>query len=269
MRKLIWLCPIIMVALAAWAFKWYGFSILSSILIALLLVCPAIILWGVIRVYKRPIELPVEKPPHTRGMSLDWAAPVYDFYCPKIGLGRAFRSETLRLAKLKNGEHVLDVGCGTGVLTRLAAEAIGPEGRAFGIDPGVKMIAIARKSAKLEGSRAEFRLGVIENLPFEDSSFDCVLSSAMIHHLPPDLKVKGLSEVRRVLKPGGRLVAVDIGRPTNPLWWALLWPLLLWHYTKDHLSGRLDNYFFQAGFSKVDIVGHWMGLLTFWLAYKK
>lgn len=269
MRKLIWLCPVIMAALAAWVFTLYGFSILSSVLIALILVCPAIILWGIVRAYRRPMELPLEPPPRTRGMPLDWAAPVYDFYCPWLGLGTAFREETLRFAGLKTGERVLDAGCGTGVLTRLAALAVGPEGCALGIDPGVKMIAIARKSARLEGSRAEFRLGVIENLPFEDESFDLVLASAMIHHLPPDLKVKGLSEVRRVLRPGGRLVAVDIGRPLNPLWWLLFWPLLFWRYTKDHISGRLDDYFLQAGFPRVDIAGHWMGLLTFWTAYKK
>jgi len=257
-----------MVALAAWVFSMYGFSMLSSILIALILVCPAIILWGIVRAYRRPLELPPEPPPHTSGMPLDWAAPFYDFYCPKLGLGRAFREATLRLADIKSGERVLDVGCGTGVLTRLAARAVGPDGSVFGIDPGVKMIAIARKNARLEANRAEFRLAVIENLPFDDSSFDCALSSLMIHHLSPDLKLKGLSEVIRVLRPGGRLVAVDIDRPGNPLWWLLFWPLLFWRYTEDHLRGRLEGYFTRAGFSRVKKAGRWMGLLTFWEAYK-
>ena len=71
----------------------------------------------------------------TRGMPLNWLAPVYDRICSTFGLGLAFRETTLRHAALKPGERVLDVGCGTGVLTRLAAEVVGEKGQAVGIDP--------------------------------------------------------------------------------------------------------------------------------------
>lgn len=212
--------------------------------------------------------LPVEPVPHTHGMLLEWLAPVYDSYCSRLGLGHPFREKTLQYAGVKSGEHILDVGCGTGVLTRLAAEVVGPTGQVVGIDPGPKMIGIARENAKTEGSRAEFRLAAIEGLPFEDSSFDCVLSSFMVHHLPPDIKAKGLSEVFRVLKPGGHLLVVDIGRPTNPLWWILFWPLLFWSNTKEQIAGRLNDYFIRAGFSKTEIVAHWKGIVSFWLTYK-
>ena len=201
-------------------------------------------------------------------MTLNWLAPIYDKLCAIFGLGRGFRDTTLRYAALNPGERVLDVGCGTGVLTRLAAEAVGQEGRVVGIDAAPMMIDVARKNAALKKSRAEFRVATIENLPFEDSSFDCVLSSLMIHHLPPDLKLTGLTEVYRVLKPGGRLVAVDIYRPTNPLWWLIVWVLYLTKFTRDHIAGRLPSYFRKAGFHQVETVGHWNGILTFWLAYK-
>lgn len=214
------------------------------------------------------ICLVIEPAPPTRGMLLDWLAPIYDWFCPKVGIGRTFRHKTLQYAALKPGEHVLDVGCGTGVLTRLAAEIVGPTGRVIGIDPGPKMIAIARNNAAQEKSSAEFRLAAIEDLPFGDNHFDGVFSSFMIHHLPPDLKLKGLTEVYRVLKPGGRLIAVDIARPTNPLWWILIWPLRLWTFTKDHMAGRIPSYLQQAGFYPVETAGHWKGLLSFWVAYK-
>ncbi|MCC6545367.1 MAG: methyltransferase domain-containing protein [Nitrospirae bacterium] len=212
----------------------------------------------------------MEPVPHTRGMLLDWLAPIYDWGCPKIGIGPTFRNTTLRYAGLKAGEQVLDVGCGTGVLTRLAADVVGPTGQVIGIDPGPKMIAIARNNTAQERSRAEFRLDAIENLPFEDDRFDCVLSSFMIHHLPPDLKFKGLAEVYRVLKPGGRLLVVDISRPSNPLWWFFIWPLLFLRgpFTKDHFTGRLIGYFLEAGFYPVETVGHWAGIVSFWLAHK-
>ncbi|MBI5588124.1 MAG: class I SAM-dependent methyltransferase [Deltaproteobacteria bacterium] len=201
-------------------------------------------------------------------MPLDILAPVYDRYCPIVGLGHAFRQATLRHAGLNPGESVLDVGCGTGVLTRLAAPAVGPTGYAIGIDPAAKMIEVAKKNALTEGSRAEFRLAVIEDLPFEDNRFDCVLSSAMLHHLPPEVKIKGLSEVRRVLKPGGRLVLVDVDRPTVPLWWILLWPLLFWSFTEDQVKGRLGVLMLRAGFSSSEKVGSWGGFLGFWKAFK-
>lgn len=268
MHKFVWVGPILMLLLAVAVLMFFGLSAWTAILVTFLLACPVIILWGITKVFGRQKEIPLEPAPHTNGMLLEWIAPVYDWYCPKIGLGPRFRKLTLRYAGIKPAELVLDVGCGTGVLTRLAADVVGPNGRVIGIDPGPKMIGIARKNATLESSRAEFRLAAIENLPFEDKNFDCVLSSFMVHHLPPDLKLKGLAEVHRVLKPGGRLLVVDIDKPANPLWWLVLWPLFFWSFTKDQVSGRLGNYFMQAGFSEVERAGGRFGCLSFWKAYK-
>jgi ubiquinone/menaquinone biosynthesis C-methylase UbiE len=150
----------------------------------------------------------------------------------------------------------------------MAAEAVGPTGKVIGIDPAPKMIGLARKNAAFFSNKAEFRLAVIEDLPFDNETFDAVLSSAMIHHLPPDLKHAGLLEVKRVLKPGGRFVVVDLDRPANPLWWFLVWPLLIMPTTCDHLTGRLAPYFTQSGFDPVNRVGRWRGLLSFWMLYK-
>lgn len=213
-------------------------------------------------------KVALESRSETHGMPLNWLAPVYDRICSTFGLGPAFRETTLRYAALKPGERVLDVGCGTGVLTRLAAEFVGKKGHAVGIDPATKMISIAKENATREKSRAGFRVATIENLPFEDNSFDCVLSSLMIHHLPPDLKLTGLTEVYRVLRPGGCLLAVDIYRPVNLLWWIIAWVLYFSRFTRDNIAGRLPSYFRKAGFHQVETVGHSKGILTFWLAQK-
>jgi ubiquinone/menaquinone biosynthesis C-methylase UbiE len=200
-------------------------------------------------------------------MTLNWLAPFYDTVCRFYGLGRSFREETLRHAALKPGERFLDVGCGTGVLTRLAAEMVGASGQALGIDPAPRMIAVARKNAA-GNSQAEFRIAAIERLPFESGSFDVAVASLMLHHLPPDLKLGGLREVYRVLKPGGRLIVVDLDRPANSLWWLLAWPLLMMPMTASNLRGEIPSYLRDAKFDPVHAQGRRMQLLTFWQATK-
>ncbi len=74
---------------------------------------------------------------------------------------------------------------------------------------------MARKKAARKKLDIDFRVGVIKSLPFPDSSIDVVTSSLMMHHLPEDLKVRGLAEIYRVLKPGGRLLIADFMRPTG------------------------------------------------------
>lgn len=209
-----------------------------------------------------------EAAPETRGAVMNRLAPFYDLGCRLIGLGPAFRAQTLTLAALREGERVLDVGCGTGVLTRLAAQAVGSTGEVMGLDPSPRMIAVARRKAARAGSRAEFRLGVVERLPFADNRFDAVLSSLMLHHLPPDVKRAGLREVYRVLKPGRRLLAVDLDRPANLLWWLLFWPGLAVPMIAGNLRGAVPGHLQAVGFASVDAVGRWAGLLTFWVARK-
>jgi ubiquinone/menaquinone biosynthesis C-methylase UbiE len=128
------------------------------------------------------------------------------------GQWRAFRQQTITLARLRPGEEVLDVGCGTGTLALDAARRVGPSGKVAGIDPSAVQIARAQAKAAKFGPSVEFQTGVIEELPFPDASFDVVLSTLMMHHLPAPLKRQGLAEIARVLKPGGRLVIGDFTR---------------------------------------------------------
>ena len=79
------------------------------------------------------------------------------------------------------------------------------------------MIEVARQNAKRAGSKAKFELGLAESLPFRDASFDVVLNRLMLHHLPEDLKQRGLAEMRRVLKPSGVCLIVDFEPPKSGL----------------------------------------------------
>ncbi len=125
---------------------------------------------------------------------------------------RELRQRTAALTRIQPGDAVLDVGCGTGTLALEVARRVGRTGRVAGIDPGAEQIARARKKAARRNVPIEFQVGVIEQLPFPDQTFDVVLSTLMMHHLPTPLKRQGLAEIARVLKPGGRLVIADFKR---------------------------------------------------------
>jgi demethylmenaquinone methyltransferase/2-methoxy-6-polyprenyl-1,4-benzoquinol methylase/phosphoethanolamine N-methyltransferase len=144
----------------------------------------------------------------------------YDFFAKVMSLGQdgTLRQETVERAGVQPGHQVLDVGCGTGALTLVAARQAGATGQVYGVDASPEMIQVAtshtqRNSRGAGAAQAwaavTFRTGLIERLAFPDQSFDVVLSSLMMHHLPGDLRRRGLLEVRRVLKPGGRVFIVD------------------------------------------------------------
>jgi len=156
-----------------------------------------------------------EQPAQTDGALIRWA-PYYDFTVNIIALGHAglLRKMTVDNALIKPGDSVLDVGCGTGEVA-LLAKTRAQECKVYGIDPAPEMIDVARNKAARKKLDIDFRVGVIESLPFPDSSIDVVTSSLMMHHLPDDLKVRGLAEIYRVLKPGGRLLIADFMRPTG------------------------------------------------------
>lgn len=158
-----------------------------------------------------------EQPAQTEGTLIRWA-PYYDFVTNFMMVGHAgmLRRMTVDNALIKPGESVLDIGCGTGEVALLAKKRA-RAGTVYGIDPAPEMIAVAQNKAEHQKLDIDFRVGVIEALPFPDSSIDVVTSSMMMHHLPENLKVRGLAEVYRVLKPGGRLLIADFLRPNGSL----------------------------------------------------
>ena len=119
------------------------------------------------------------------------------------GVGNPFS-----LGEIREGESVLDIGCGTGVDTMIASIMVGPTGSVVGLDVSSEMLARARKNLSLtELGNVAFWEGSAEDLPFPDRSFDVVISSG-VFNLVPD-KAKAAEEVFRVMKDGGRLMMAD------------------------------------------------------------
>jgi ubiquinone/menaquinone biosynthesis C-methylase UbiE len=148
----------------------------------------------------------------TTGHVLRWAAP-YDMLIWLVTLGRErrFREQLLEPAQLKSGESVLDVGCGSGSLALVAKHLVGPAGSVHGIDASDAMIGRARRKAKKARADVTFESALAQSLPIPDARFDVVLSTVMLHHLPRKARHESVREMRRVLKPGGRLLVVEFG----------------------------------------------------------
>jgi arsenite methyltransferase len=113
------------------------------------------------------------------------------------------------LGVLQQGEHIVDVGCGAGIDSLIAATMVGPQGQVVGVDMTPAMLTKARNNASAAGlSNVVFREGYGESLPVPDAWADVVISNGVLNLFPD--KLAGLREMARVLKPGGRLQIGDI-----------------------------------------------------------
>ena len=139
-----------------------------------------------------------------------------------LGVGNPVRAATLRA-----GEVVLDLGCGGGIDTILAAHAVAPAGIAIGLDMLPEMLTVAAANAAASGrANVEWRQGELEAIPLPDQSVDAAISNGVVNLSPRKSRV--FAELFRVLRPGGRAVLADIvvdaDLPpevlTNPAAWA-------------------------------------------------
>jgi demethylmenaquinone methyltransferase / 2-methoxy-6-polyprenyl-1,4-benzoquinol methylase len=181
---------------------------------------------------ERPERDSEEFAAQVRGM-FDRIAGVYDLMNSAMtaGLHHQWRERAVDRAEVGQGSDALDVCCGTGDLALALRRRIGPDGRVVGCDFSEPMLQLAREKSGEEGLAVEFGWADALDLPYGDESFDAVTIGFGARNLA-DLE-RGLAEMTRVLRPGGRLVILEITRPRREplssfysLWFDRLVPVL-------------------------------------------
>jgi demethylmenaquinone methyltransferase/2-methoxy-6-polyprenyl-1,4-benzoquinol methylase len=155
-------------------------------------------------------------------------APKYDLMNSVLSLGRhkAWRRRAAQMSGLGPGGRALDVCCGTGDFALDLARIAGAEGHVIGLDFARPMIDLAKeKAGRKRVANVEFVVGNARSLPFEDNSFDCATVGFGIRNIP-DVD-EALGEMARVVRPGGKVVCLEISRVRSPI---LRIPWMLYFY---------------------------------------
>ena len=179
----------------------------------------------------------------------DFLTPVFDVFVKGTTRERAFKQRLLDQARLESGLDVLDLGSGSGTLAVWAKQRE-PGLRIRGLDGDPAIIAEAARKAERARLDIPFDEGFSYDLPYEDASFDRVLSSLFFHHLVLGDKERTIAEVVRVLRPGGELHVADWGEPRSlpaKLGAAAIRKFDGDEPTRDNLAGRLPEVFEAGG----------------------
>jgi ubiquinone/menaquinone biosynthesis C-methylase UbiE len=174
---------------------------------------------------------------------------IYDPVVALTSRERRFKELLVEQAAPAPGQRILDLGCGTGTLA-IQMKLREPDAEVVGLDADPAMLSQAREKAERAGVELTLTEGFSNELPFEDGSFDRVLSTLFFHHLDPDPKRQTAREIARVLRKGGELHVADWGKPSDPVMAAAFLGIRLldgFENTADNVHGELPRIFQDAG----------------------
>ena len=165
-----------------------------------------------------------------------------------------FKAMLIEQGAVEPGQRVLDLGCGTGTLA-IQVKRREPGAEVVGLDADPEMLSQAEAKAEGAGVEVDLTEGMSTELPFEDGSFDRVLSTLFFHHLDPEPKRRTAREIARVLRKGGELHVADWGPPSDPaMAVAFLGIRLLdgFENTAENVHGELPRIFEDAGLVRAE-----------------
>jgi ubiquinone/menaquinone biosynthesis C-methylase UbiE len=187
----------------------------------------------------------------------DRLTALFDPMCRLTMREERFRAQLLEQAAIGARHRVLDIGCGTATLALMVKRAE-PGADVVGLDGDPAILERARAKVAAEGLDVRLDEGMSFDLPYEDGSFDRVLSSLFFHHIKPDAKQRTAREIARVLRPGGELHVADFGKPADPLQKASFAVFRRFdgeEETRDNAAGRLPVIFSAAGLEDARVNG--------------
>ncbi len=168
-----------------------------------------------------------------------------------------FKEMLVEQAAAEQGHRVLDLGCGTGTLA-IQVKRRQPGAEVVGLDADPEMLERAKSKASEAGVELQLDEGYSTDLPYEDASFDRVLSTLFFHHLDPEPKRQTAREIARVLRKGGELHVADWGEPADPVMAAAFLSIRLldgFENTAENVHGELPRIFEEAGLQKAEQAG--------------
>lgn len=163
------------------------------------------------------------------------------------------RRDLVRLLGMSSEGMVLDVGAGPGAQSALIA-SIFPDATVVALEPDTRSIEFARRKNNKRGLGILFARGVGEEIPFKSETFDFVVSTAMIHHLPTESKKMCFREIHRVLKKKGVYGIIESGKPRTIFGKIVMFPLKSgwFEYQADCMNGLIPSFLEEAGFKDIE-----------------
>lgn len=190
----------------------------------------------------------------------DWLTSAYDPVMAATMRETAWRDAVVaRVANGPSTQRIADVGCGTGTLLAALARS-SEELQLTGVDGDAEALGIARGKLDKGGAAVNLTKGLADALPLDDDSCDVVTMTLLLHHLDTRTKRSAFREAARVLRPGGKLIVVDWGRPQGALFKALF--LLVrtldgFHTTRENALGLIPQIASENGFEDPAVFGRW------------
>lgn len=205
----------------------------------------------------------MEKPEHYRDDCNRIAhvyAPLVRFISSFFGGEESLRRLTIDKMDLKPGQKVLDVCCGTGTLCAMIAEEMGSDGEVVGVDLSENMLKKAENKSEAD---IQFCYANAEEIPYADGYFDRASVTFGLHEMPHPVRMNVLREMRRVLKPGGKIIVLDYAYPKRTLAVLLfkVWMLVEGETARDFIRRDLSSMIRDAGFDVIEQNVYWMNTI--------
>ena len=203
---------------------------------------------------------------HIKPLTVGFLTPFYDSIIKIFAFEKFYQKIASQIPQNKT-VHILDVGCGTANLA-IAIKKRSPNAEILGIDPDEKILKIAKEKIQQEKLNIKLVKAFAQKLPLKSNSFDWVVSSFAIHHIPSDLKGQAFYEMYRVLRSGGTILIIDIGVPKNLLAKIAGTVFSVIESVGPNLRGFIPKALKEVGFYNVQEVESKFGLISFYRARK-